>query len=276
MARTRYFVLLSALLLGGCSLLPQPEPDPVLQELMADYQHASTLAENQELAQALDADAEEVRGEALRLCGTNKDGNTPSSCVEALGQTEQRSAKPLEDLPAEVLEAAQFAPQESMAVIAPQFVHLVGLGLPLPETAPAKLTEEANPEIAPEQLDADGEAVLAAAEYEHAVIYALGTATPAADAATRKEIAELSRLHAERLSLLRATGETLPAALPAYDTSQYADPSTTAGAREMLEQLRADDVTYWENFAAKAVTPSLRVLALNFAAGGPRTDVTHP
>ncbi|AWB85091.1 hypothetical protein C3E79_06820 [Corynebacterium liangguodongii] len=211
------------------------------------------------------AQADQLAGEALRLCGTSPSGETPSTCNVSYGDTDLPRGAASESeliarLRADTVAAAARVPESSVDLVVAQAVDTVAL-------EPVRL--------APPSLDrapeADVEATREALRGEYALEYGLGLATAWADDSLRQRIDALRKAADERrealVSALAPTGE-VPAPAPGYETS--AAPSDAASAAAFVEQLRAAQVARLRRLAAEAQGEAWRDAAIGLAAHAQR------
>lgn len=252
-------VLTLALALGGCSLLAAPEPDPTLVTLLRSA-----------TADGRSEDATALENEIYRLCGQHDDGSTPESCQDPL--ISQEGTTPVHENSGQIiLDNIATVPQDSLAVVVPQYTALAAAGNAVPPVHAADLSAEANSKSNDEDLNADIDSVTSALNHELAAIYGLGVASSFADSDTRGQIMEMIDQRQERVRALEETlasadavaeNQTLPTGDAAYDLSAYTTPVDEGTARAFLTEIAADDESFWEATTSRAHAQSWRYQSL--------------
>lgn len=236
-----FMALPTAAALAGCSVMDVvgPRPNSELVSL-ANQAEADALAGDADLRELRASQADQLRGETLRLCGTEPDGEVPRTCafeLDAAGLT----AEPLAQLVSSTVATAPHLPEESIDLVVAQAVDATAI-------RPV--------ELAPEGLvlvDADFEPAKAALEREYALAYGLGLAEAFADGALRERIHALQATSQERVALLeRGLGTEAPVAASGYQLAGGQPPATVAEAAELVERLQREVVEGLRFTAARA------------------------
>lgn len=208
--------------------------------------------------------SEELKGEALRLCGLDAQGQTPASCDVSYGDT---------DLPAEgnasaVLEhtvaAADKVPEESVDLIVAQAIDALTLSPVDLEPVTETVSDTADTEAARDML-----------ARENAVYYGLGLALAYADADLRERVGELREASHERTAALTrvldiADGESLVPAAGYEFAEGYTEPANAEEAAQLVKTMQSDLVAQWRYAAAHAESATWRGDAIRLAAHAQR------
>lgn len=231
----------AAAALAGCSVMDVVGPRPNAQLVsLANQAEADALAGDADLRELRAAQAGQLRGEALRLCGTAPDGEVPPTCafeLDAAGVT----AEPLAQLVDSTVVTAPRLPEESVDLVVAQAVDAAAL-------RPV--------ELAPEGLvlaDADFEPATAALQREYALAYGLGLAEAFADGTLRGRIHSLQAASEQRVTLLESGFDTdIPVAPAGFQVAGGQPPANTAEAAELVERLQCEVVEGLRFTAARA------------------------
>lgn len=186
--------------------------------------------------------AKQLQDEARRLCGTDDNGETPSTCEVEYDGTHLPLGGDAAALVKLTVESAGKVPDESVDLVVAQAIDGAAAA-DLPLDLPAVDDETA--------LDAAKQLISA----EYAVEYGLDIATAYADDPLQDRIDSLRTLHDARISaLLSALPEgQLPSREAGYEISTGA-PTNPAGAAAFVDTLESDLVDHWRAAAATAAT----------------------
>ena len=255
--------LLVASTVAGCTVMDVVGPRPNAEIVALARQAAADEAAGSELR---GAQKQALVNEALRLCGTTPQGETPSSCSVELG--ELPAAADTGSLVAMTAEAAKRVPEDSVDLVVAQAIDAAAAGgVDLEDAHPgASELDAADPADAASQKD-----IL---EREYAFQYGLGVAKAFGDDALADRIVELDRASKERVAALvesvdRDTPETVAA--PGYLIGDAEQPTDEASAAALVEHLRQNLVDEWRHTAAAANDPVWREAAIWLAAHAQRS-----
>lgn len=206
--------------------------------------------------------AEQLQDEARRLCGTDENGEPPSSCNVTYGDTDLPASGDAAALVAQTAEAAGKVPEDSVDLVVAQAVDAVAAA-----EDPLALMDTA----APIDDDAAAEAAKQLASSEYAVDYGLDIATAYADDALQGRIDELRTLHDGRLAALRDSfpAGTLPVREAGYEVPG-GSPANAAEAAAFVDTLEDELVERWRNAAADASSTEWRAAAIIMAGDAQR------
>lgn len=199
--------------------------------------------------------AEQLQDEARRLCGTDENGATPSSCDTTYGDTDLPAAGDTAALVSATVTAADKVPEESVDLIIAQAIDAVA-------------ATDASLSLA-EPID-DAASVEAAGQLlrdEYAVSFGLDVASAFADDATQARIDELRTLSDDRLQALLGIlpAEGLPSREAGYEIPG-GSPTNPAEASAFIEDLATNIADRWRKAASNADNPQWREAAI-YAAG---------
>lgn len=236
--------------------------------------------------------SEQLQNEALRLCGVDEAGETPSSCNVGYGDTDLPAAASPAELLESTVAAAKKVPDESVDLVVAQAIDAVALvPVELP-VDPARLTGEA-----------DIDAARAMLARENTLYYGLGLALAYADDGLRGRIRVLREASHERVSVLTALvggpGDAGPPAsgdaagvaagvaaegtagvaaaealVPAagYEfTEGFQEPTSLPEATQLVNTMQSDLVKQWRRTAADASDTEWMRAAILLAAHAQRS-----
>lgn len=231
----------TAVALTGCSVMDVVGPRPNKELVgLANQAEADALSGEVDLRELRAVQAVQLRGETLRLCGTEPDGGVPRTCAFELDAADL-TAEPLAQLVDATVATAPRVPEESADLVVAQAIDAAAL-------RPV--------ELAPEGLsliDADFEPAKAALEREYALAYGLGLAEAFADSALRGRIHALASASQERAAVLESgLGAQVPVPAAGYQVADGQPPATTAEATELVERLQREVVDGLRFSAARA------------------------
>lgn len=231
----------TAVALTGCSVMDVVGPRPNKELVgLANQAEADALSGEVDLRELRAVQAVQLRGETLRLCGTEPDGGVPRTCAFELDAADL-TAEPLAQLVDTTVATAPRVPEESADLVVAQAIDAAAL-------RPV--------ELAPEGLslvDADFEPAKAALEREYALAYGLGLAEAFADSALRGRIHALASASQERAAVLESgLGAQVPVPAAGYQVADGRPPATTAEATELVERLQREVVDGLRFSAARA------------------------
>lgn len=209
--------------------------------------------------------AEQLQGEARRLCGVGPDGETPSSCDTAYGDADVPAAANADALLENTVAAARKVPVESEDLVVAQAVDALTLAPVDLEAVGADVTHAADTEAARNMLSR-----------ENALDYGLGIALASADAEEKARIGELREASQQRAAALArvvgSTGNEAPVPAAGYEFADgYAEPATAEEASQLANSLQADLVNQWRFAAARAESGQWREDAIRLAAHAQRS-----
>ncbi|AKE41447.1 putative secreted protein [Corynebacterium kutscheri] len=239
-----FSLILSAFALASCSVLHGPTADPTLSLIYSD------AVANTEQGIDRAEDAATLEKEILRLCGHHEDGSTPDSCAIKTATT---PAHNITESSTRIFTSVDSIPQESMGIVATQFVHLASLGATIPEL-PANIT----------LTDAETEAATALLQRHHATIYGLGVALSYSD--NEDTITSLISTHTKSASQLQQLLSDDLVAEAGYSFTESAQITDAASAQNFItteEKLFLEEILF---HASQAETPSWRQYLLIEAA----------
>lgn len=225
----KLLALPAVLLLSGCTVMDVVGPR-ANGEIMALAKQASAdwvfgSDDTPEWREMRKFHSEQLKAEALRLCGTYENGETPSSCDVSYGDTDLPAASDAPGLLAQTVAAADKVPDDSVDLVVAQAIDALALtplaldgpgGTEIAGTDPAnaeeengaeeKRTEESaeqrGPALSPLRNDADIAAARDMLARENALYYGLGLALAYADDGLQGRIALLRSASHERTALL--------------------------------------------------------------------------
>ncbi|MDN8593731.1 MULTISPECIES: DUF4439 domain-containing protein [unclassified Corynebacterium] len=203
--------------------------------------------------------AKQLQDEAQRLCGTDDNGETPSTCQVEYDGTHLPVGADAAALVEQTVESTGKVPDESVDLVVAQAIDAAAAAdLPLDIASP--IDDEAALEAAKQ---------LASAEY--AVDYGLDIATAYADDQLQGRIDTLRTLHDARLSALHDAfpAGSLPVREAGYEVHGGA-PTNPAEAAAFVDKLESDLVERWRNAAADATSTDWRGAAIILAGHAQR------
>lgn len=220
------------------------------------------------------AHAEQLVAEAQRLCGTDPEGATPSSCDVTFSDTDLPAGAAaldavIDQVRADTVAAAGKVPAGSVDLVVAQAVDTVAL-------APVDLDGASLAESLAGAPEADLDAAREMLRREYALDYGLGLATAWADDALLERVDTLREASDERREELTAALELagdIPQPLPGYEfalDSEGAAPTDAASAQQLVERLQADIVAQWRSSAAEAESAQWCGAAIDFTAQAQR------
>ncbi|OEY03848.1 hypothetical protein A0K93_07970 [Corynebacterium sp. BCW_4722] len=174
--------------------------------------------------------SEQLKDEALRLCGVDEAGKTPSTCNVGYEDTDLPAAAAPEELLDSTVAAAKKVPDESVDLVVAQAIDAVALAPVELPADPARLSGQA-----------DIDAARAMLAQENALYYGLGLALAYADDGLRGRIRVLREASHERVSVLTTLVD---------DPRLPGDVGAGAGAEDGAEDAAAEDA------AAEALVPA--------------------
>lgn len=258
----KLMVLSAALLLTSCTVMdvvgPRANGEIMSLAKQATADEASTNAEWAELRSFHSA---QLVDEALRLCGTDTAGETPSSCNVELGETDLPAAD-AGALLERTVAAADKVPEESVDLVVAQAVDAVAL-------SPVDLDRIEGP------LADDTASAADLLARENAFYYGLGIALAHADGDLRARISALREASHERTAALTrlldgADGQALVPAAGYSFADGYTEPETADQAAELVKTMQGDLVKQWRYAAAHAESKQWREAAILLAAHAQR------
>lgn len=208
--------------------------------------------------------SEELKGEALRLCGLDAQGHTPASCEVNYGDTDLPAEGNADALLEHTIAAADKVPDESVDLIVAQAIDALTLSPVNLEHVTETVSDTADTEAARDML-----------ARENAVYYGLGLALAYADPDLRERVGELREASHERTAALTrvldiADGESLvPAAGYAF-AEGYTEPANAEEAAQLVKTMQSDLVKQWRYAAAHAESATWRGDAIRLAAHAQR------
>lgn len=209
--------------------------------------------------------SEELKGEALRLCGVDASGNTPASCDVSYGDTDLPATGNADALLEHTVAAAEKVPAESVDLIVAQAIDALTLSPVNLEPVAETVSDTADTEAARDML-----------ARENAVYYGLGLALAYADSDLREHVGELREASHERTAALTrvldvADGEALVPAAGYEFAEGYTEPANAEEAAQLVETMQSDLVKQWRYAAARAESATWREDAIRLAAHAQRT-----
>lgn len=261
----KLLVLPAALLLTSCTVMDVVGPRPN-GEIMALAKQASADATggDPDWRTLRQTQSQQLHDEALRLCGVDPSGKTPSSCDVAGGDTELPAAADASALLEHTVAAADKVPSDSVDLVVAQAVDALALTTVDLEPVQGQLTSDADAAAARDML-----------ARENAMYYGLGIALAYADDGLRARIGVLRDASHERVDALTrilppGVGEALvPAAGYAF-ADGYAEPTSPEEAAQLVKSMQADLVKEWRYAAARADAAQWREDAIRLAAHAQR------
>lgn len=275
---------------------PNPEIMTLAKQAAADGMGDSAFSELRRMH------AEQLQSEAIRLCGTNPEGEAPSSCDVSFDEQALPPAESVADLVAATAVVVAQLPAESVDLVVAQAVDAAAL-------EPVHLDTQDQPTDWPgSEVAADAEGAAAMLEREYALSYALGVARAYADPPLRERIDAVQESSAERVEAVsrfieagtmiadpvpdpnvspvaasapagdpaptladEGAPQPLPAPAAGYEFPEGAGPTNAAEAAQVVERLQRDVVDQWRIAAASANNEPWRRLAIWLAAHAQRT-----
>ena len=261
----------AALVLTGCSVMDVVGPRAngeimaLAKQASADWVFGDPARE--QWREMRKKQGEELQGEALRLCGVDASGNTPSSCNVGYGDTDLPATGNADTLLEHTVAAADKVPAESVDLIVAQAIDALTLSpvdlAPITETvANAADTEAAHDLLA----------------RENAMYYGLGVALAYADSDLRERVSELREASHERTAALarvlgpvEGAGEEALVPSAGYDfAGDYAEPANAEEAAQLVDTMQDDLIKQWRYTAAHAESATWREDAIRLAAHAQR------
>ncbi len=290
--------LAATLMIGltGCSPVDTvvdivgPRPNPEIMTLAK--QAAADGAGDSAFSDLRRMHAEQLQSEAIRLCGTNPEGEAPSSCDVSFDEQALPPAESIADLVAATAVVAAQLPAESVDLVVAQAIDAAAL-------EPVHLGAQEQPTDWPgSEVAADTEGAAAMLEREYALSYALGVARAYADPPLRERIDAVQESSTERVEAVsrfieagtivadpvpdpnvspvaapadEGAAQPLPAPAAGYEFPEGPGPTSAAEAAQVVERLQRDLVDQWRITAASANNEPWRRLAIWLAAHAQRT-----
>lgn len=251
--------------LAGCTVMDVVGPRPNKEIVaLARQAEADAIGDGGEEFTAVRRDqAEALKGEVLRLCGTDPQGEVPSSCHATYDDVELPAATTTDGVLQLTVDTVPHLPAESVGLVVAQAIDIAAV-------APVDLDEVK--QVALDDVDVPTAQHLLTRE--HALDYGLGVATAYADDALRGRIVALREASADRALILAenlaAAGAEVPVPAPGYEVVDADAPSDLAGATGLVERLRGDLVADWRLAAAHAQQDAWRRAAILLAAHAQR------
>lgn len=275
-----------------------PRPNPEIMTL-AKQAAADGLGDS-EFSNLRRMHAEQLQSEAIRLCGTNPQGQAPPSCNVSVDEQTLPPAESVAELVAATAAVVPQLPAESVDLVIAQAVDAAAL-------EPVRLGEADEPSAAPgSEVAADAEGAASILEQEYALRYAIGVARAYADAPLVARIDAVQASSDERVEAISRFIEagtlvadpvpdanvspvaapsggsdlepgsedavrSLPAPAAGYEFLEGSGPVTAAEAAEVVERVQRDVVDQWRITAASANNEPWRRLAIRLAAHAQRT-----
>ena len=233
--------------------------------------------------------SQQLKDEALRLCGTDENGETPSTCDVSFGDTDLPGQSDAPGLLARTVDAADKVPDDSVDLVIAQAIDALAL-TPVALDNSGQAEEHAaqrEPALSPLSKDADIAAANAMLARENALYYGLGLALAYADPDLRRRIGELRESSHERTAALV---EILPeegtdgqpesdgadpaeALVPAagYQFAEgFSEPTSLQEATALVNTMQSDLVKEWRRTAADAPSQGWMADAILLAAHAQR------
>lgn len=246
--------------LAGCTVMDVVGPRPN-REIMALARQAEADALGDaggDFAAVRRDQADALKAEVLRLCGTDPQGEVPSSC-HATHDAELPAATTTDGVLELTVDTVPQLPEESVDLVVAQAVDVAAI-------APVDL--EHAEQVSLDDVDVPAVQHLLAQEY--ALDYGLGVATAYGDDALRGRITALREASADRAVILTAAlaaaGAEVPVPAAGYKVVHAEAPTDLAGAAGLVERLRGDLVADWRLAAAHAQHDAWRRAAILLAA----------
>ena len=206
--------------------------------------------------------SEELKNEALRLCGLDAQGETPASCDVGYGDTDLPAAGNASALLERTITAVDKVPEESVDLVVSQAIDALAL-------SPVDLDQIEGP------LADDTASAADLLARENALYYGLGIALAHADGDLRTRIGTLRKASHERTAVLTglldgADGQALVPAAGYSFADGYTEPETPDQAAELVNTMQSDLVKQWRYAAAHAESKQWREAAILLAAHAQR------
>lgn len=287
----KLLALPAVLLLSGCTVMDVVGPR-ANGEIMALAKQASAdwvfgSDGTPEWREMRKFHGEQLQAEALRLCGVDEAGKTPSTCNVGYGDTDLPAAAAPEELLDSTVAAAKKVPDESVDLVVAQAIDAVALASVELPADPARLSGEA-----------DIDAARAMLAQENALYYGLGLALAYADDGLRGRIRVLREASHERVSVLTtlvddpqppgdvgagaaaedgaedgaedAAAEALVPAAGYKFTEGFQEPTSLPEATHLVKTMQSDLVKQWRRTAANASSADWMRAAILLAAHAQR------
>lgn len=261
----KLMVLPAALLLTSCTVMDVVGPR-ANGEIMSLAKQASAdwvFGEHPEWAELRKFQSEQLKDEALRLCGTDESGETPQSCNVAYGDTDLPAAADGTALLEHTVTAADKVPDDSVDLVVAQAIDALAL-TPVEIEIEGPLDDDAATQSAADLL-----------ARENALYYGLGIALAHADGDLRARIGALREASHERTAVLTSLLDgaddqaLVPAAGYAF-ADGYTEPETSDQAAELVKTMQGDLVKQWRYASAHAESKQWREAAILLAAHAQR------
>ncbi len=296
----KLLALPAVLLLTGCTVMDVVGPRPN-SEIMALAKQASAdwvfgSDDTPEWREMRKFHSEQLKDEALRLCGTDENGETPSTCDVSFGDTDLPAQSDAPGLLARTVDAAGKVPDDSVDLIVAQAIDALALtpvaldnsGQPGNAGTDPGNAEQREPALSPLSKDTDIASAKAMLARENALYYGLGLALAYADPDLRRRIGELRESSHERTAALV---EILPeegtdgqpetdgvdpaeALVPAagYQFAEgFSEPTSLQEATALVNTMQSDLVKEWRRTAADAPSQGWMADAILLAAHAQRS-----
>ena len=262
----KLMVLPAALLLTSCTVMDVVGPRAngeimsLAKQASADWVFGDPSRE--QWHEMRKKQSEELKNEALRLCGLDAQGETPASCDVGYGDTDLPATGNASALLERTVVAADKVPEESVDLVVAQAVDAVAL-------APVDLDRIEGP------LADDTASAADLLARENALYYGLGIALAHADGDLRARIGALREASHERTAALTrlldgADGQALVPAAGYSFADGYTEPETADQAAELVKTMQGDLVKQWRYAAAHAESKQWREAAILLAAHAQR------
>lgn len=266
-------ILPAAALLTSCSVvdLAGPRANGDIMELAAQARaDAQVLTASPAARDLRVAQADQLVGEARRLCGTDPEGATPTSCDTSVDESALPAgsgdvAALANQVRAQAVDSADKVPASSVDLVVAQAIDAVAL-------APVPLDGIDLSGADRADLDAAREAL----RREYELEYGIGLATAWADEGLISRIDAIRAAADERraalTTALEPTGD-IPQPAAGYEFLANGDaeaPTDADSAAQLVTRLQADTVTQWRRAAAEAQSRAWRDAAIRCAAHAQR------
>lgn len=264
-------VLAAALPLAGCTPLDVFGPRPN-GEIMALAKQAEA---DGELGNNTDAPwremrlfhAGQLRDEARRLCGTDEQGEPPSTCDVDFDDSDLPAPSDSDKLIQRTVSAAEKVPDESVDLVVAQAIDVLALDQVDLDRIEGPLADATDAQTARDLL-----------AREHATRFALDVAQAYAGLELRLRIDTLRNSSEERTEALRrllaSSDDSVDHAIvpaPGYEFANESDAPTSADeAARLVDKLEGDLITQWRFAAAHAESARWRDAAIRLAAHAQR------
>lgn len=259
----KLMVLPAALLLTSCTVMDVVGPR-ANGEIMSLAKQASAdrASANTDWSELRSFHRTQLIDEALRLCGTDSNNETPSSCDVTYGDTALPASADAASLVERTVAAAEKVPDESVDLVVAQAVDAVALSSIDLDQIEGQLAD-----------DTSSAADLLARE--NALYYGLGIALAHADGDLRARIETLRKASHERTAVLTSLldGADDQALVPAAGytfADGYTEPETPDQASELVKTMQGDLVKQWRYASAHAESKQWREAAILLAAHAQR------